>query len=173
MPGLLQTTAYGIRYYLNLFSDLTYYLNDPVNGDQFNQYDNRRIYGWNGSWTRFDTYFGMHMRNSLGWDIRQDRIAPVGIYDTVRRERVATTREDNVRETSYALFFENQTSWSEWLRSIVGIRGENYHFDVQSNIPENSGTKTAGMGLPKLSLIFGPWNKSEFFINAGEGFHSK
>jgi outer membrane receptor protein involved in Fe transport len=170
--GQVQTTAYAIRYYLNLFSDFTYYLNNPIDGDQFNQYDNRRIYGWNGSWTRFDTYLGKPMQNSFGWDIRQDRIDPVGLYDTVRRERIATTREDNVRETSYALYFENQTSWNEWLRSIVGIRGESYDFDVQSNIPSNSGSKIANMGLPKFSLIFGPWSKTEYFINAGQGFHS-
>jgi outer membrane receptor protein involved in Fe transport len=170
--GQLQTTAYGIRYYLNLFSDFTYYLNHPVDGDQFNQYDNRKVFGWNGSWSRFDTYFGKPMQNTVGWDIRQDRIDPVGLYDSVRRSRTGTTREDNVRETSYAIFFENQTSWNDWFRSIVGVRAENYHFNVQSNIPENSGSKTANMGLPKLSLIFGPWNKSEFFFNTGQGFHS-
>lgn len=170
--GRLLTTAYGISYYLNLYSDFTFYLNDPVNGDQFEQYDKRRVYGWNGSWSRRDTLFGYPMQNSAGWDIRQDRIAPVGIYDTVQRMRLDTVRQDNVRETSFSIWIENQAEWNEWFRSIIGIRGENYHFDVDNNIPENSGSKTAGMGLPKLSLIFGPWNQTEYFINAGEGFHS-
>src|SRR5438552_10775136 len=64
--GLLQTTAYAIRYYLKLYSNFTYYLDDPVNGDQFNQYDNRKILGWSitlrnlGPWTAslFGRYFG-------------------------------------------------------------------------------------------------------------------
>jgi len=170
--GQLQTTAYGIRYYLNLFSDFTYYLNNPVNGDQFNQYDNRRVYGWNGSWTRFDTWFDRQMQNTVGWDIRQDRIDPVALSDSVRRERLATTREDNVDETSYAVFFENQTQWNEWFRSIAGIRAVNYRYKVDSNILENSGSKTASMGLPKLSLVFGPWSRTEYFLNAGQSFHS-
>jgi len=170
--GTLQTTAYGIGYYLNLFSNFTFYLNNPVDGDQFNQYDNRKIYGWNGSWTRFDTIFGYPMQNTLGWDIRQDRINPVGIYDTVQRQRLDTVRQDDVREASYGVYFENQTRWADWFRSIVGVRGEEYHFEVASNIPENSGSTTAGIGLPKLSLIFGPWAKTELFLNAGEGLHS-
>jgi TonB dependent receptor/TonB-dependent Receptor Plug Domain len=170
--GKLQTTAYGIRYYLNLFSDFTYYLNNPVDGDQFNQLDNRKIFGWNGSWSRVDTLFDKQTQNTLGWDIRQDRIDPVGLYKTNRRVRTSTTLEDQVRETSYSVYFENQTQWTDLLRSIVGMRGDSYNFDVTSNIPQNSGNKTAGMGLPKLSLIYGPWNKSEFFINAGESFHS-
>jgi hypothetical protein len=170
--GNLQTTTYGIRYYLNLFSDFTYYLNNPIDGDQFNQLDDRKIFGWNGSWTRFDTLFGKRTLNTVGWDIRQDRIDPIGLYDTVRRERISTTRQDSVCETSYSVYFENQMQWTDMLRSIVGMRGESYNFDVTSNIPQNSGNKTAGMGLPKLSLIYGPWNKSEIFVNAGESFHS-
>jgi outer membrane cobalamin receptor len=64
--GQLQTTAYAIRYYLKLWSNFTYYLDDPVNGDQFSQYDNRKILGWNGSWMRPDTVFGLDMTNKLG-----------------------------------------------------------------------------------------------------------
>ena len=170
--GTLQTTAYGIGYYLNLFSNFTFYLDNPVDGDQINQYDNRKIYGWTGSWIRSDTIFGYPMQNTIGWDIRQDRINPVGIYDTVQRQRLETVRQDNVRETSYGIYFENRTRWTDWMRSIVGVRGEEFHFHVDSNIPENSGSTTTGIGLPKLSLIFGPWNKTELYLNAGEGLHS-
>ena len=170
--GQLQTTAYGIAYYLDLFSNFTYYLNNPVDGDQFNQHDNRRIYGWNGSWTQSGELFGLRMQNTGGWDIRQDRIDPVGLYDTVRRGRIGTTREDRVKQTSYAVYVENQTQWNDWLRSIAGWRGVEYRYNVDSNIPANSGDKSAGMGLPKLSLVFGPWEKTEYFVNAGQGFHS-
>jgi outer membrane receptor protein involved in Fe transport len=170
--GLLTTTAYALRYRLDLYSNFTYYLNNPVDGDQFNQYDNRRVYGWNGNWTRLDTAWGLPMQNTLGWDIRQDRISPVGLYDTVRRDRTAITREDDVTQTSYAVFFENQTQWSDWLRSVVGLRLVDYRFDVASSIPENSGKRSAGMGLPKATLVFGPWQRTEFFVNAGQGFHS-
>ena len=170
--GHLLTTAYGIDYYLDLFSDFTFYLNDPVNGDQFEQYDSRKVYGWNGSWSRHDSLWGLPMQNSAGWDIRQDRIAPVGLYDTMQRARLDTVRQDDVRETSYWVWLENQTQWSDWFRSVVGLRAENYHFEVDSNIPQNSGSTSAGIGLPKLSLVFGPWQKTELYLNAGEGMHS-
>jgi outer membrane receptor protein involved in Fe transport len=170
--GQLQTTAYAIRYYLDLYSDFTYFLDNPEQGDQFNQHDNRRIFGWNGSYTRFDEVFGKSMQNTVGWDLRHDRLDPVALYGTVRRERISTTREDRVRETSYALYFENQTRWSEWFRTIAGIRGDAYHFDVDSNLQENTGSRSASIGSPKLSAVFGPWNKTEYFVNFGEGFHS-
>ena len=170
--GQLQTTAYGIRYYLSLFSDFTYFLDHPVDGDQFNQVDDRKIYGWNGNWTRSDELFGKRMQNTVGWDIRQDRISPLGLYDTVHRQRVSTTRQDNVRETSYAVYLESQTYWNDWLRTIAGIRGDRYDFDVASDNPKNSGKQGAGLVSSKLSVIMGPWKNSEFFINGGYGFHS-
>ena len=77
-----------------------------------------------------------------------------------------------MRETSYALYLENQTAWKEWLRTIVGVRGDRYDFNVDSNLPENSGSQNAALVSPKLSVVMGPWAKTEFFVNAGYGFHS-
>ena len=170
--GQLQSTAYAIRYYLSLFSNFTYFLDDPVNGDQFNQLDDRKIYGWNGSWSRSDTLFGSPTTNTLGWDFRQDRLNPIGLYSTKDRERLSTTRQDKVQESSVALYFENQTQWSEWLRTLVGVRGDRYDFNVDSNLAANSGTQGAGLVSPKFSMILGPWSNTEYFINYGQGFHS-
>ena len=170
--GQVQSTAYAIRYYLSLFSNFTYFLDDPVNGDQFNQVDNRKLYGWNGSWARPDNLFGLPMVNTFGWDFRQDRLNPIGLYSTVDRERLSTTREDKVRETSLALYVENQTQWNESLRTLVGARGDRYDFNVDSLLPQNSGSQGAGLVSPKFSMILGPWSKTEYFINYGQGFHS-
>lgn len=170
--GQLQTIAYGIKYYLDLYSNFTYYLNDPIHGDQINQHDDRKIAGWNGSWTRRDQLFGLPMRNTVGWDIRYDDIDPVGLYNTQRRGRLATVRQDHVKESSGALYAENETHWTERLRTITGFRGDRYHFNVDSTLAENSGSRSAGQGSPKLSIIAGPWQKTEYFLNFGEGFHS-
>jgi outer membrane receptor protein involved in Fe transport len=170
--GQLQTTAYWFKYDLNLFSNFTYFLADPVNGDQFEQADDRNVYGWTGSWKREDTWRGVTLRSALGFELRQDRIQPVGLHATLRRERLSTTREDRVVEGSAGLWAENATQWNEWFRSVVGLRYDRYRFDVTSTTPENSGVKSDGITSPKLSLIFGPWQETEFFINGGYGFHS-
>ena len=146
--GQLLSTVYGIRYYLKLWSDFTYYLTNPVDGDQFNQYDNRKILGWNGSWSRPDDVLGYHTQNTIGWDFRQDRIDPVGIYNTVDRQRISVQREDVVRETSYAIYAQNATQWTPWFRTLAGIRTDSFHSDVASNIPANSGSSTAGSACP-------------------------
>ena len=170
--GQLQTTAYWFRYDLNLFSNFTYFLNDPVNGDQFEQADDRNVYGWTGEWNKTGTLFGRPSSNTLGFELRQDRIDPVGLYATRRRERLATVREDSVIEGSIGVYAQNDTRWSDWFRSIAGLRYDGYRFEVNASDPVNSGDESAGIWSPKLSLVFGPWRQTEVFANAGWGFHS-
>ncbi len=52
------------------------------------------------------------------------------------------------------------------------MRADSYRFDVTSNTPANSGTKNDAIISPKMALVFGPWNNTEYYINAGYGFHS-
>ena len=115
---------------------------------------------------------GRESTNTVGLQVRHDRLDPVGLYSTVARERVATIQESTVRQTSMGISGENATQWTPWLRSIVGLRGDWFHFDVNSSIAPNSGSKSASIASPKLSLVFGPWSKTEYFANYGWGYHS-
>ena len=170
--GQFQTTAYWFKYKLNLFSNFTYFLDDPVNGDQFEQADDRNVYGWTGKWSKSGDLLGKPTINTLGYELRQDRIRPVGLYSTRRRERLSTTREDNVTEGSAGIYGQNDTQWNSGFRSLLGLRYDRYRFNVDSNVAENSGSAAAGIWSPKASLIFGPWDKTEYFVNYGSGFHS-
>jgi len=77
-----------------------------------------------------------------------------------------------VRQTSVGLYAENATQWTPWLRSVAGARVDRFGFQVESSIAANSGSRSAGIVSPKLSLILGPWRQTEFFVNLGSGFHS-
>jgi len=170
--GQFQTTAYWLKYKFNLFSNFTYFLDNPEDGDQFEQADDRNVYGWTGSWFKIGEMFGVPTRNTLGYEFRQDRIDPVGLYSTVRGERLTTTRQDKVIEGSVGVYAQNDTQWNDWFRSIVGVRYDRYRFKVDAEIPENSGNVTSGIASPKASFVFGPWHKTEYFVNAGYAFHS-
>ena len=46
-------------------------------------------------------------------------------------------------------------------------------YDVTDRIDaRNSGTATAGIVSPKGTVTLGPWSSTEFYVNAGTGFHS-
>ena len=170
--GLFEFDAYVIRSQLDLASNFTYFLADPALGDQFQQSERRTVAGVNASESWNTQLAGFAMRNKIGLQARYDRLAPVGLYNTVGRVRHGTVREDRVREGSAGLYAENSTQWLPWLRSVAGLRHDAYRFNVASSIDGNSGKASDSITSPKLSLIAGPWSKTELFANFGKGFHS-
>jgi outer membrane receptor protein involved in Fe transport len=164
--------AYLVRYTLDLFSNFTFFHDDPVNGDQFHQADRRTVWGMRPSLTWAGKIGSADTTNRVGVQMRYDDIARVGLDNTTGRVLTSITREDKAKEGSAGLFAENSTQWTSWFRSIAGLRFDYYNFDVNSSIAVNSGKLDATITSPKLSLIFGPWAKTELFVNAGYGFHS-
>ena len=170
--SLTQVAAYAIDYRLNLFSDFTYFLDDPVNGDQFEQADKRYVYGLRASHRWMARWGSVTAENVVGLQERTDDIGNVGLYHTHDRVRLNTVRQDAVMETSDALYAESSLQWSEHLRTVLGLRGDRYHFEDHADNPLNGGSRTSSLASPKLSVILGPWHNTELYADAGYGFHS-
>jgi len=163
--------AYVIDYALDLWSNFTYLLDDPVNGDQFQQVDDRTIYG--GSYNRFwVTGAEEHFHHTLGAEFRYDDISEVGLLRTQQRNFLSTVRLDSVDQASVGLFYELAWYFTDRWRSVLGIRGDYYWFDVTSDIPVNSGDDSDGIVSPKASLIYALSDDTELYISGGFGFHS-
>ncbi len=169
--GCYRASLYGIDYNLDLFSNFTYDT-DPVHGDQFEQFDDRRVLGADLRYEQPQALFGKDGVLSGGIQVRRDDIAPVGLYHTAARERYETVRQDDVLQTSYSVFVSQSTHWNGWLRTEAGLRFDDFKFDVDSNLPANSGKTADSITSPKFTLVLGPWSKTEFFANWGLGFHS-
>ena len=166
-----QVNAYVVRSRLDLFSNFTYNMDDPVDGDQFFQPDRRTTVGANASHSWASTLFGRGSENTVGAQFQNDNISN-GLYSSVARQIVSTTRADKIIERSLGLYIENKTEWADKFRTVAGVRADNFSFKVDSNNLANSGNTSATKVSPKLNLIFGPWNKTEFYTSAGYGFHS-
>ncbi|MGZ3184818.1 MAG: TonB-dependent receptor [Telluria sp.] len=169
--GVAKANAYVIDNRLALFSNFTYFLDDPVNGDQFAQPDQRITSGANASY-RWDTKIGGYEgQTTVGVQLQNDNIHN-GLYSTRAQQQLSTTRTDHIVESSAGVYLENATSWMPGLRTIAGVRLDRYWFDVTSNLAANSGSASAGLASPKLNIVFGPWHETEYYLNFGRGFHS-
>ncbi len=166
-----KVNAYLVRSRLDLFSNFTYFLDDPVHGDQFAQPDRRTTAGINASQTWFTTLRGRSSENTVGAQFQNDNIRN-GLYSTAARQVISTTRADHIVERSLGLYAENKTEWADKFRTVAGARVDRFNFKVDSDNLANSGTNSATKVSPKLNLIFGPWNKTELYASAGYGFHS-
>ena len=173
-----RANAYLIDYKMNLFSDFTYFLDHPETdppgqqGDQFEQADQRTVAGFAASHDWKSAVANAPVENIAGIQFRNDNITPIGLYQTEAKQVFAITRQDRVTETSFAPYYENRAKWTPTFRTIAGLRYDDYHADVNSSIPVNSGRTHSSIGSPKLGFIFGPWRETEYYLNLAEGFHS-
>lgn len=169
--GQSKALLYAIDYDLDLISNFSYFT-DPENGDQFQQIDQRRVYGGDWSWRSSFGWLGREQDFAAGVQVRHDDIGKVGLYRTIARERFDTVREDAVKHTSYGVYSSIDSRWSDSIRTTVGLRADRFEFDVGAGLAANSGQGSDSIVSPKFALVLGPWSKTEFFFNAGKGFHS-
>ena len=108
--------AYAIYSTLNLYNNFTYFLDDPDNGDQFQQSDKRKVLGLNASHLLRHELAGFPSETTIGTQIRYDDIG-VGLFNTFQRTPLSTVRYDQVSESSIGLYASNMTRWTDWMRA--------------------------------------------------------
>ena len=163
--------AYLIRSHMQLWSNFTFYQDDPVNGDQFEQRDQRVTTGVHLKHTAFASWGGREIENTYGFQARNDNIK-IGLFHSAQRAVISTTRSDHVVESSGAIYYQNGVRWNNWFRTLAGLRGDYYVADVNSDKQANSGRARGELISPKINLVFGPWARTEYYLNAGRGFRS-
>ena len=166
-----EVNAYVAHWKLDLFSNFTYFLDNPVDGDQFAQPDRRTVTGVNVRHGWSADMFGQAVENQVGVQLQNDNIFNA-LRSTKARQTLSTTREDHIVERSVGVWFDNTVRWTPSFRTVAGLRADRYQFEVASDLAANSGKRNAGIVSPKLNLIFGPFAKTEFYVNLGSGFHS-
>jgi len=170
--GSWKANAYVVKSQLDLFNNFTYFLNDPILGDQFHQHDDRILAGANASRTLNGSFAGLPMQTTFGVQTRYDAI-DLALSDTFQRSFLSNVRSDKVGEGSVGMYAQNTMKWTDWLKTTIGWRGDYYQARVNSIFDaNNSGEASAGIGSPKFTAVVGPFNQTEFFGGAGYGMHS-
>ncbi|MEJ2502859.1 MAG: TonB-dependent receptor, partial [Gemmatimonadota bacterium] len=170
--GSQQVDLYAIRYGLDLFSNFTYLLDDPVDGDQLRQIDDGRwTFGANASHQQPTGLLGADGDLSVGVQLRSDA-SDLTLARTRARALTEGIRADVVRQSSAGAYAQWTAEWTPTFRTIAGLRGDVFHFDVDSDLARNSGSAYDGILSPKLSLAWEPRPGRELYVNGGLGFHS-
>ena len=162
--------AYAIDYDLDLFSNFTYFLENPEQGDQIEQVDSRHVYGGDVVW-QHDS--GADTVRTLGIAFRYDDISNVGLFNSVQRVRSGTVREDSIRQYNTGVYFDVAHAWNDRWRSTFGVRADYHSFDVRrSNIVENAGSADDWIVSPKVNVIYTLSDSTEAYFSAGTAYHS-
>ena len=166
--GNTRLNAFITSYDFRLVSNFTYFLDDPVEGDEFVQEDERVTLGGAAS----------HALSlgpatlTLGGDIRHDAIERVGLFESAGAVITDPVRVDEVDETGLGLYADVGARVLPGLRAFVGARFDYLDWDVRSDLPVNSGSGNDGFFAPKAGLAFEASEGLEFYANYGHSFHS-
>jgi len=175
----LKSAVYALKYKLNLWSNFTYFLDDEVNGDQFEQADDRTVYGLTSSYD-FNSDQS-DMQNTVGLELQHDAIDEVALYRSRERERLGTIRSDQVGETSLGVYWQNRWVVNSRVRTVFGIRYDAFEFDVTPleseningiDLRQNGGNTSDSLFSAKGNIIFTLSDNWESYISAGQGLHS-
>jgi outer membrane receptor protein involved in Fe transport len=168
---LSRLSAYLMAYDLELLSNFTYFLDDPADGDQFLQLDDRIVLGARMEERRDARHGGRPLDWGYGLELRYDDIEN-GLFHTIDREVASTIRRDEVGQLLGGLWIDAEVPWSAKVRTRAGLRADYYRARVTSDTEFNSGTEDDLLASPKLSLVLGPWSRTEWYLNLGYGYHS-
>ncbi len=166
--GKTSLNAFATFYDFRLTSNFTYFLDDPVDGDEFIQRDRRMTYGGSAS-HRVDLG---PAQLTFGGDARHDVVDRVGLYESVAGRQTGTIRQDRLNEFGFGLYGQAEIMLAPGLRAIGGLRYDRIGYDVRSDLAANSGTGHDDLLGPKLALAWEAVDGLELYANYGRSFHS-
>ncbi len=167
----LTVNAYLIDYGLSLFSNFTYFMEEPVLGDQFEQAETRRVGGMSLHYDRMLRGGTRTPRMSAGVQFRRDD-SDVGLFRTRERIRHSTTREDRLVQTQGSAYVSLEIPFLARWRGVMALRADLLRAQVKAGLKANAGTTRAHLVSPKASLIYSHSPRLDIFLSAGQGFHS-
>ncbi len=168
----LENLLYYTRYHFNLYSDFTFFLNDPVNGDQIRQREKRDLWGGQTKYTIKQQAGNSRFTTTLGAGLRQDRTYGSELSQTKDKTILLNRlQQGNISETNGWLWAEEKLAKGRWLLT-AGIRGDYFSFGYADMLTGNNQQQRKGILSPKLGLQYTASKQLQLYAKAGQGFHS-
>lgn len=165
---------YYTSYEFDLFSNFTFYKEDPRNGDQINQYEFRRLAGYNGTYKKSLNLGKIEGSTTIGLQLRYDDIPELALYHTKDRlYQLGTINQGSVQETNGGLWARQILRFPSGLQTELGLR-----FDYFNNTYEDSWKdfqkfhSSSSILSPKIKLSYPVNERWQLYWYGGKSFHS-
>jgi outer membrane receptor protein involved in Fe transport len=165
------------RSLFDLYSNFTFFLNDPVNGDAIQQHDSRLVEGANLQYVASNRLGGGFGQFVAGGNYHDNQIS-VGLYSRIVRDPIDTLTAANARVTNSAGYLQQTSSFLAGRLTLgAGLRYDWFRFGVQDRVAATpNAAENSARFQPKLSAAFAPKTLSRiggtFHFNYGRGIAS-
>ncbi len=173
--SLLKNRFFYSNYTFELYSNFTFFLNDPQNGDQIRQQEKRHLLGYSGSYSRTDRLGGTVWQTEAGVQFRYDASRNNELSHTVGRKTIAERRAfGDIDESNVAVYFDEKIRLGRYFTLNPGLRFDQFHFMYVDKLQPNYDRRieAARLASPKLNAYFTPGDRVQIFALSGYGFHS-
>ncbi|TDE07238.1 TonB-dependent receptor [Flavobacterium sandaracinum] len=170
----LKANAFYSNYQFELYSNFTFFLDDPINGDQIKQKENRDIYGMNAELNKKTKLNEVDVLLQLGGGFRADATTDTELSHTLNRRTVLENIQlGDINQANLFSYFNSEFNFGK-LMINPAIRLDYFKFNYQDKLMENYKTQSESKVKfsPKLNFIYSQNNNLQFFVKSGMGFHS-
>ena len=178
--AVLRQQAYYARYNFSLFSNFTFFKNDPVNGDEIDQTDHRNLYGYTATYDRDDRlgHRGRNLHTVAGLGTRIDA-SDLGLRRAVQRRILDTVSTGRLYEQNINAYLDETLELTDRLTVNAALRADLFVFQFRGQKADSAagfvlltGRVTRGRVSPKLNLYYQLSPAVQLFVRSGLGFHS-
>ncbi len=167
-----ENQAFYSRYHFNLFSNFTFFLIDPVNGDQIRQKEKRDIVGYQAKYTVKKYAGNTNFVTTAGAGIRNDRTSNSGLSHTKDMITVLDNIQlGDINETNAWVYADEKISMGKWLIN-PGIRADWFNFKYDDKLTAVKQQQRKAIVSPALNLQYNLSKKIQLYVKTGKGFHS-
>ena len=169
----IRNQVYYSRYNFELYSNFTFYKEDPVNGDQIRQKETRNIFGYNGAYEKEYFIGSVKTQTTIGVQLRADDINDLELSRT--KNRVVTTSSlqlGDVNEVNTAAYFSQKLTLTKRLTLTGGLRYDYFSNRYADKLNTVTTSAHAARLSPKLNFDFTLSKKTQLYFYNGQGFHS-
>jgi hypothetical protein len=167
----LVNQAFYTRNIFSLFSNFTFYLNDPVNGDEINQAEKRDLFGYSSKLVKKNIYDSWTLNSTYGIGVRYDATQNSYLAHTVKRMFLDYVKLGNIKEANGYAFIQQQATFSKWVVD-AGVRLDYLHFNYIDKLQASQPAQNKTIVSPKISFQYSVSSKVQAYVKAGKGFHS-
>lgn len=170
----LTSRLYWSHYDFELYSNFTFFLDDPVNGDQIKQYEDRNIFGFNSEWNHFIEQSNGSLNLTAGIGIRNDQTTGSELSHTLNRQTTLDTLKlGDIHETNASAYAQLEWKTGKWTLNPA-LRFDYFQFGYYDKLSTAYDNKRIDKGTfsPKLNILYQQWPKLQYYLKSGIGFHS-
>lgn len=167
-----ENQAYYSKYKFNLYSNFTFFANDPINGDGIQQAESRNIFGYSSKYNQRKVYKNWTLNSTYGVGIRYDATNNSQLANVVKRQFLSNIKLGNIKEANAFAYINEQVNFGKFLID-GGLRFDYLHFSYLDKLNTvQSPSQGKSIVSPKINIQY-TFNKTvQLYVKAGKGFHS-